>query len=63
MSEPKKLLQDEINLELVEQTTQAIVTVRLLVSRLNEREKAYLQNNSVEYRQLVNTIAAWIKSQ
>jgi len=38
---------------------QAIGKVRDLVAELNEREKEYLRNNSVTYRQLVDTIKSW----
>jgi cysteinyl-tRNA synthetase len=60
--QPEETAQQELRHDLVVEVDQAIVKVCDLVSQLNEREKAYMNTQSVVYRQLVNTIAAWASS-
>lgn len=54
--------EEELRSELVVAATEAIGKVRDIVVQLNEAEKRYLENSSIEYRQLVNTIANWKNS-
>jgi len=51
--------QIELRQDKIDGVNQAIGKVRDLVAELNEREKEYLRNNSVTYRQLVDTIKSW----
>ena len=51
--------QIELRQDKIDGVNQAIGKVRDLVAGLNEREKEYLRNNSVTYRQLVDTIKSW----
>ena len=60
--QPEETAQQELRPDLVVEVDQAIVKVRDLVSQLNEREKEYMHTQSVAYRQLVDTIAAWAAS-
>ena len=48
-----------IRTDLIAQVDEKITSVRELVSKLNEYEKEYMQNNSAPYRQLVDTIQSW----
>ena len=57
--QPQEATQQELRLDLIKQTNEANITVREKVSQLNDREKEYMHTNSVEYRQLVDTIRAY----
>lgn len=62
-SQPSEQAQQEFRYDLLCEVDVAITTVREKVKQLNEREKEYLQQNSVPYRQLVNTIKNWAPPQ
>ena len=47
---------EELRLDLIVRVEQSLVAVRELVSQMNDGEKKHMQNNSVAYRQLVDTI-------
>ena len=61
-TQPQEPAQQELRQDLIVQLDSAIVVVKDLVTQLNEREKEYMHTNSVAYRRLVDTIAAWSSS-
>lgn len=48
---------------LIRQLDRQLVAIRALVGALNDEEKAYMQQNSVAYARLVDTIVAHHEAQ